>query len=90
MKCKNLFSGKNKKNILICCLLKIYPIFVFRFIILYTFKSLQKSNDGSLVRVHYFGSEGPRFKPRWRQNSAHDFTVLHCTEPHYHTSIILT
>ena len=26
MKCQNLFSAKNKKNISICCLLKILPI----------------------------------------------------------------
>ena len=25
MKCQNLFSGKNKKNISVCCLLKILP-----------------------------------------------------------------
>ena len=25
MKCQNMFSGKNKKNILKCCLLKLLP-----------------------------------------------------------------
>ena len=33
-----------------------------------------------------FGSQGPWFESHWRQNSAHDFTVLHCTE---HFIIIL-
>ena len=33
-----------------------------------------------MVSAPDFGSRGPRFESCWRQNSAHDCMVLHCTE----------
>ena len=45
MKCQNLFSGNNKKNISICCLLKILP------------RVLSIKIDMKTVYAHKFGNQ---------------------------------
>ena len=42
---------------------------------------LVKCLGGRVVSAPNFGPQGPGFESHWRQNSAHDCTVLHCTNP---------
>ena len=36
---------------------------------------------GLVVNAADFRSQGPGFESHWRQNSAHNYTMCHCTEP---------
>ena len=76
MKCQDLFSLKNKKKILECCLLQI----------LFGAVRVKMRLGGWMVWAPDFSSRGYRLKSCWRLSSAHDCMVSYCF--HYHPSII--